>query len=87
MNIEGKVLLQFYMKVKVESAVHVEILAFRERILVAAASHWFQSHSFVFELNAKSVVVWSRILHRHRGGSNIMSMSDVICLGLKLSNR
>lgn len=37
-NLEGKRLLQFNNKVSVESAVYAELLAFREGILMAAAS-------------------------------------------------
>lgn len=41
-----------------ELAVHTEILVFKKGILVAVASYWSLSHSFVFESHSKSVVIW-----------------------------
>lgn len=42
------ILLQFGKAMLVDLAVHVEVLALREGLLVAAASHWTSSHSFSF---------------------------------------
>lgn len=44
----GKILLQFCKEVKVESVVQMEMMAFKEGLLVTAASPWASSYSFVF---------------------------------------
>lgn len=51
-----RVLLQFGREVNVESAVHVEMLAFRDDLLVVAALRSALTHLFVFKLDSKSVV-------------------------------
>lgn len=56
---EGKVLIQFEKEVLLDSAVHAELLSFKEDILVAAASRWASIHSFVFELDSQLVVTWA----------------------------
>lgn len=55
-DLNGQVLLQYSKEVHVNSPMHAEILAFRERILVATASRWTSSRSFLFESDSKSVV-------------------------------
>lgn len=52
-------LLQFGKEVRVESAVHAKLLAFRKGILVAATFRWTSSHPFVFQLDTKSVIAWN----------------------------
>lgn len=47
---EGRVLLQFNKKVSVDLAVHAEVVALREGILVVAATlRWTLMHLFIFE--------------------------------------
>lgn len=55
---EGKFLIQFSKEVRVNSTVHVEVVALREGLLVAAASSWASFHSFIFESNSKLAVSW-----------------------------
>lgn len=57
-DLKGNVILQFGKEVSVQLAIHTELIDFREESLVVAASRWRLSHSFVFELNSKSVISW-----------------------------
>lgn len=57
-NSEGEALLQFVKEVCVDSTVHAEVLALREGFLVATASRWVSSQSFVFELDSNFVVAY-----------------------------
>lgn len=41
-----------------DSTVYVEVMTLRVGLLVAAASQWGSSHSFVFEYDSKPVVAW-----------------------------
>lgn len=50
-NLKGKVILQFDKEVSMESAVHVDVLALWEGLLVVAVSRWASSHSFMFEFD------------------------------------
>lgn len=52
-----KVLLQLCKVVRVDSAVHAELLVVWEGILVAATSRWASCHSFRFESDSKLVVM------------------------------
>lgn len=49
-------LLQFGKEVGMDSAIHAEVLALREELLVASASIWASTHSFVFEFDSMFVV-------------------------------
>lgn len=55
---DGRVLLQFFKEVCVDSTIYAEVMTLREGLLVAAVSRWSSSYSFMFELNCKSVIVW-----------------------------
>lgn len=58
MDSDGNVLLPFSKEVSVESAIHEKFIAFREEMLVAAASCWVSSHSFLFKSHSHSIVTW-----------------------------
>lgn len=49
----GKILVQFGKELVVDSTVHVELLALRQGLLVAVASWWALSHSFLFEFDSQ----------------------------------
>lgn len=55
---EGKFLLKFCKDMTADSTVHAKVLALWEGLLLAVALHWASSHSFLFELDSKFVVVW-----------------------------
>lgn len=56
---EGRALLQFGRDVKMDLAIHEEVLALQEGLLVEATSRWVSTHSFVFESDCKSIVAWT----------------------------
>lgn len=57
-HLEGKVILQFGKTVSADSVIHAEVLTSWEVLLVAPASQWTLSHSFMFKSDFKSIVAW-----------------------------
>lgn len=57
-DLESRVLVQFCKEVRVDSAVHTEVLVLREGLLVAMALCWASLHYFMFESDSLSVVTW-----------------------------
>lgn len=54
---EGKVFVQFSKEVSTDLIVLAEVLSLKQGILVAVASRWNSSHSFLFVSDSKLVVV------------------------------
>lgn len=77
---KSKVLLQFGKEVRVDSTVHAEILAFREWILVAKASHWLCPIHSCSNLTLSQLLIRLCILRRFHGGFTTCCVNVVMCL-------
>lgn len=54
----GSFLLHFAKQVEADSAIHAEVLAIKEGMLVAAASKWSGTTTFIIESDSSNAVSW-----------------------------